>query len=170
MIGDIFHVAIRAVDLDATVGFYCEALGFRRVLRPAGLKFPGAWLAAPHAKDEAILHVYAKTSASGLAGSASPDSERGNVDHIAFRAQGFIRYQTHLRELGLTVREQHLNGNQIWQMFVHDPNGIKLELSFNQTNEPELPVDIPTQLRYIPNESFFDSAEYTQFKSVSRDI
>ncbi len=28
-------------------------------------------------------------------------------------------------------------------MFVHDPSGLKLELSFDQAQEPDLPVPIP---------------------------
>lgn len=170
MIGDIFHVAIRAADLGTTVGFYCNALGFKQLARPAGLNFPGAWLALPHASEKAVLHVYAQTAATDRFGQVATDNERGTVDHVAFRAGGFVDYRSHLSGLGLTFREQHLNESSIWQIFVHDPNGVKIELSFSQSEECDFPVSIPESRRYSANERFFNPGEYTRFNQCGTSV
>ncbi|BFG80838.1 VOC family protein [Paraburkholderia terrae] len=166
MLGDILHVAIRTVDLGTTVGFYCDALGLKEVVRPAGLRFPGAWLALPHAGDKAVVHVYALTAAEKANDQIATDNEKGSVDHVAFRGRGFTAYRTRLRELGLTFREQHLNESTIWQIFVHDPNGVKVELSFNQSEETDLPVSISDTYRYVASERFFNPSEYARFDPV----
>ncbi|MFP3549691.1 VOC family protein [Paraburkholderia sp. SIMBA_049] len=166
MLGDILHVAIRTADLRTTVGFYCDALGLKEVVRPAGLRFPGAWLALPHAGDKAVIHVYALQAAQKHNDQVVADIEQGSVDHVAFRARGFAAYRTRLQELGLTFREQHLDGGTIWQLFVHDPNGVKLELSFNQSEETDLPVSISDTHRYVASEDFYDPSEYERFDIV----
>jgi catechol 2,3-dioxygenase-like lactoylglutathione lyase family enzyme len=45
-ISNLFHVAIKTNDLDATVRFYTDVLGLHAVSRP-DFGYPGAWLAAP---------------------------------------------------------------------------------------------------------------------------
>ncbi len=59
LISGLFHVAIRTADLDKTVSFYTQVLGLKEVPRPENLSFPGAWLAAPDAMGQVIVHVYA---------------------------------------------------------------------------------------------------------------
>ncbi|WP_059520242.1 MULTISPECIES: VOC family protein [Burkholderia] len=164
MIGGIFHCAIRTADLDATLLFYKGALGLKEVPRPAGLKFPGAWLAVPNAIGQPILHVYAGYAAADGRGEIPTDNERGAVDHISLLAHGFTHYRAHFEKLGISAREQNQNGGSNWQMFVHDPNGIKIELTFDQAAEPDLPVPIADARRYDASERFFDAREYLALK------
>ncbi len=49
-------------------------------------------------------------------------------------------------------------------MFVHDPSGLKLELSFDQAQETDLPVPIPESLRYRAAERWFDPAPYAALR------
>lgn len=165
MIGGIFHCAIRTADLESTLHFYKHALGLKEVPRPAGLTFPGAWLAVPNAVGQAILHVYAGSAAAGKDGDAPVDNERGAVDHISLLAQGFTRFRAQFEKLGISSREQNQNGGTNWQMFIHDPNGIKVELTFDQAAEPELPVPIVAERRYKASERFFNPAEYEALKT-----
>lgn len=169
IIGDIFHVAIRASDLGTTIGFYRDALGLIEMPRAAGLTFSGAWLALPES-GKAVLHVYAQSAAIGKNGLIATDNDRGAVDHVAFRARGFSTYRDRFVRLGLTFREQHLSGSPIWQLFVHDPNGIKLELSFSEVEETDLLPALAPDLVYAASERFFSSTEYTQFKRQPADL
>jgi catechol 2,3-dioxygenase-like lactoylglutathione lyase family enzyme len=66
-ISNLFHVAIKTNDLDATVRFYTEVLGLHKVARP-DFGYPGAWLAAPG--GAAIIHLYAGGPALGAEGRA----------------------------------------------------------------------------------------------------
>ncbi|WP_185641027.1 MULTISPECIES: VOC family protein [unclassified Burkholderia] len=162
-IGNIGHVAIRAIDLDTTVAFYRDALGFVPVPRPGSLTSMGAWLAAPGTRESAVLHVYGGRAAADECGQVSTDNARGTVDHIAFQANGLGWYRVHFERLDLTFKEQNLDDGPIWQLFVHDPNGIKLELSFRRATEIDFPISIPTQRRYTASERFFDPCEYERF-------
>ncbi|MBC8641361.1 VOC family protein [Caballeronia sp. EK] len=169
IIGNIFHIAIRASDLDTTVGFYRDALGLVEVSRPGGLAFSGAWMGLPPG-GSAVLHVYSERAAAGVTGTIATDNDRGAVDHVAFHARGYSGYRDRLVRLGLSFREQHLSGSAVWQLFVHDPNGIKLELSFNEAEEAELLPAIEPGLTYSASERFFSPSEYSQFTHKPADL
>jgi hypothetical protein len=48
----------------------------------------------------------------------------------------------HLRKEGIEFRQRRANGQALFQLFFHDPNGIKIELNFDAAEaegiEPEL--------------------------------
>lgn len=50
-----------------------------------------------------------------------------------------------------------------WQLFVHDPNGVQLELTFHAAAEPQAEPVIAPALRYAARERWFDPAPYRQF-------
>ena len=152
------HLAIRTADLKKTLQFYTEVMGFVEVPRPSGLTFPGAWLALPGHESSAILHFYAGSAAAGPDGHIPADNDEGIADHLALSASGFIAFRDRFIQHGIAWRAQHLKGSNNWQMFVHDPNGLKIELAFNQQHEQGLPVEIPEPNRYKAAERFFASA------------
>lgn len=149
------HLAIRTADLAKTLKFYTEIMGFIDVPRPSGLTFPGAWLALPGHESSAILHFYAGSAATSPDGSIPVHNDEGVTDHLALSASGFIAFRDRFTRHGIAWRAQHLKGTSNWQMFVHDPNGLKIELAFNQNHEPGLPVEIPEENRYKAAERFF---------------
>jgi hypothetical protein len=109
--------------------------------------------------------VYAGAAAADKNGDIPTDNERGTVDHIALLAQGFTRFRAHFERLGMSAREQNQNGGSNWQMFIHDPNGIKVELTFDLDAELELPVPIEPERRYKASERFFNPEEYLALKA-----
>ena len=149
------HLAIRTADLEKTLKFYTEVMGFVEVPRPSGLTFPGAWLALPGHESSAILHFYAGSAATDPEGNIPAHNDDGVADHLALSASGFVDFRDRFTEHGIAWRAQHLKGSSNWQMFVHDPNGLKIELAFNQDHEQGLPVDIPEANRYRAAERFF---------------
>jgi len=54
----------------------------------------------------------------------------GAVDHIAFRATGLRQMLDHLRAGGIQFSQRRANGQALFQLFLYDPNGIKIELNF----------------------------------------
>lgn len=163
-IGGLFHTAIRSGDLQLTIAFYTRILGLQQVARPPALKFDGAWLAVPG--GDAIIHVYAGDAALDADGALARDNERGVVDHLALRAQGFLGYREVFAAHGLAWREQNRAGEPVWQIFVHDPSGLKIELSFNEPDETGLPVPIPDARRYRAAERWFDPRPYARLKAA----
>jgi hypothetical protein len=54
----------------------------------------------------------------------------GVVDHIAFRATGLRDMIAHLKALGVEFRQRQVSDQGLYQLFLFDPNGIKIELNF----------------------------------------
>jgi len=127
---DIHHVAIKTLDLEATNRFYIDLLGLTEVARPP-FQFPGSWLAM----GNTMLHIFA--------GEAAFDSKgayhRGGaaVDHISIQAQDFNSFKSAFQQRDLDFREMdHRPMTSLWQLFVHDPNGVLIELNFVPADEP----------------------------------
>ncbi len=45
-------------------------------------------------------------------------------------------------------------GTALWQLFVYDPSGVQIELTFDSTNETGPPPDLREGRRYVAGESF----------------
>jgi catechol 2,3-dioxygenase-like lactoylglutathione lyase family enzyme len=112
------HFTVLTDDLARTLSFYVELLGLQEGPRPP-LGFPGAWL---YAGGLPVLHV--------IAGRSLPAERQGVLDHMAFDAVGLASVQRRLRAEGVahTLARQPESG--VWQLFVFDPNGARVELDF----------------------------------------
>ena len=118
------HFTILTDDVPGTVHFYGELLGLTDGPRPP-LGFPGAWL---YAGDQPVLHV--------VGGRPREELRPGVIDHMAFSASGLKATLAALdaRRVEYVCRQQ--KGTGIWQVFVHDPNGAKVELDFAPDEPP----------------------------------
>ena len=126
---DIHHVAIRTADVEQTVRFYNEILGTHSVPRPDFL-FPGAWISL----GSTMVHLYGGAAATGREGFVPVGSAA--VDHIAIAAHDFDAMRGILRDHDLDWREYDIKSFGLWQLFVHDPSGVLIELNFTIANEP----------------------------------
>jgi hypothetical protein len=60
-------------------------------------------------------------------------------------------------------REFVIPNTTYWQLFVYDPSGVQLELTFDRDAE-RIPVpEIPEERRYKAGDSFFDPQHYANF-------
>jgi len=117
-VSGIEHITILTAELDRTVAFYRELLGLEPGWRPA-FPFPGAWL---YCNGRAVLHI--------VAGRAVPHAPAGVIDHVAFSAIGLKSTVGRLAAAGIAYDLRRLPDNGPWQLFLHDPNGARLELDF----------------------------------------
>lgn len=127
-ISGIDHVNIVTTDLDGTVAFYADAIGLTRGWRP-DFSFPGAWL---YAGDQPVIHLAVGERAAGFAAADAGVSGTGPLDHVAFVAEDFEGTRDRLAARGLDHRVRDVPGTAIRQIFVLDPNGVKLELNFSR--------------------------------------
>jgi catechol 2,3-dioxygenase-like lactoylglutathione lyase family enzyme len=164
-LGPLFHAAIRTADLDATVRFYTEVLGMILAERPP-IGFPGAWLKPAQAGAEATIHVYAGEAAREADGSVQTGS--GAVDHLSVVCQGYDEFRARFERFGLPYRENLVPATALWQLFVYDPNGVQLELTFHAGAEAQGQPQIAPARQYRARERWFDPAPYRQFASGSR--
>jgi catechol 2,3-dioxygenase-like lactoylglutathione lyase family enzyme len=54
----------------------------------------------------------------------------GALDHIAFRATGLRAMLEHLRAERVPFTQRRANGQALFQIFIYDPNGVKIELNY----------------------------------------
>ncbi|AJG24081.1 VOC family protein [Cupriavidus basilensis] len=113
------HFTVLTAALEDSVAFYTKALGFETGERPP-FSFPGAWL---YAAGAPIIHLVAKDKL--------PASTAGVLDHMAFSATDLPGVANHLRQLDIPFNLGRQPGTGIWQLFMHDPNGAKIELDFD---------------------------------------
>ena len=153
----LFHIAIKTTDLDATTVFWCDIIGLRAFARP-DFGYPGAWLGCPQPGGQAIIHIYAGGPALGPDGTAPLGSAA--IDHISLSCSGYRDYVSRFRRAGLPYREFIIPGTTLWQLFVYDPSGVQLELTFEGAVEGEELPDMSPGHVYIAGASFFDPASY----------
>ena len=113
----LHHVNIRAMDLEATIAFYVDAVGLTEGPRPP-FGFPGAWL---YDGARAAVHLT-------LVGQ-EPAGGRPALDHVAFAYDALDPVLERLRRLGLRATPRTtVPGTAIRQCFLKDPNGVVVEL------------------------------------------
>ena len=159
VITGLFHVAIKTNHLDATVHFYTQVLGLRPVKRP-DFGYPGAWLACPTPNGDAIVHIYAGGPAMGENGQTPIGTAA--IDHISLTAVGFHQFRERFHQLGLEWREFLVPGTTLWQLFVYDPSGVQIELTFDGSAESGEPPDMSPGRGYVAGTSFFRPETYAR--------
>ena len=145
----LFHVAIKTPDLDATVKFYTEVLGMELAPRP-NFGFPGAWIAQP--KGPPIIHIYAGNAAAGADGKVA--SGTAALDHVSLTVTGWDECLERIKKHGYDWRAAIVPGMSLWQIFVHDPSGVMMELTFDGKVENRPTPEIPADRVYMAGKPF----------------
>lgn len=153
----LFHLAIKTADLELTRAFWCGVIGLREVSRP-DFGYPGAWLACPQPGGQAIVHVYAGGPA--LGGQTQVPCGTAAIDHLSLACVGFHAYRARFARAGLDWREFLVPGTTLWQLFVYDPSGVQLELTFEGAAETGVPPDMSDARVYRAGQSFFQPSAY----------
>jgi catechol 2,3-dioxygenase-like lactoylglutathione lyase family enzyme len=160
----LFHIAIKTSDLEATRAFYVDVIGLKDLQRP-DFGYPGAWLACPQPGGLGIIHVYAGGPALGPEGNAP--SGTAAIDHISLSCSGFRSYIARFKAAGLDWREFIVPGTSLWQLFVYDPSGVQLELTFEAAIEGDESPDMSPGRAYAAGQSFFDQNTYPTIRRSS---
>jgi glyoxylase I family protein len=109
---DLHHVAINVTDLDRSIAFYTDVLGFS-VLPREGIAVPGAWLDVGSGRQ---IH---------LVGGTVPDDVG---QHVAFVVDDLDTTVAELTAAGQTVKGPVVIGPRR-QAFLFDPDGNRLEIN-----------------------------------------
>jgi catechol 2,3-dioxygenase-like lactoylglutathione lyase family enzyme len=127
MLLSLGHVTVLSTDLPRTEHFYCNLLGLRVGPRPA-IRIPGCWL---YLGDQAVLHVLARQAAPW------PSHAQHVIDHFALDARDRGAFEQRLRAAGQPFESRRLADSGIWQIFLNDPDGARVELSFAPVPDQE---------------------------------
>ena len=126
----------------ANFGF--GTLGFRVGPSP-DFKFPVYWL---YLGDRDVLHIttggkdVSENRKKYVGQQSEASTGTGVIDHIGFRTTGLYDMIDHFNKLGIEFKERQVDDQGLYQLFLFDPNGVKIELNFANSEvkgrKPEL--------------------------------
>lgn len=120
----IDHINIRTPLFEETLRFYEDCLGMRR--GPVGSvhgRPQNLWL---YADGVPLIHVNGPTGDEVVA----EIGVKSRLDHFALSCSGLAQWRAHLTAQGVAFREARLQGREVTQLNLLDPNGVKIELQF----------------------------------------
>ena len=118
MIGGLDHINIETTDLEESVRFYEDVFGLKSGWRP-GFDVPGAWL---YVDEQPVVHLVVRDTVN-----AGPT---GAIHHVALEAAGLEAMTERLSRHGIEFTKTVVPDLGVTQLFVVDPNGVRLELNF----------------------------------------
>jgi catechol 2,3-dioxygenase-like lactoylglutathione lyase family enzyme len=114
----IDHAAIKTTKVAETQRFFETVLGLTVGPRPA-FDFDGAWL---YADGEDVVHLVAVEA-------ERVPSTQSALDHVALRVADHDGALRRLVELGIPYETRSTPGDELRQIFIRDPNGVRIELN-----------------------------------------
>ena len=119
-----FTIRCKPADLPELVAFYGKVFDLQAGERPT-MPRPGHWL---YNQGRPIVHLYASLD-------ERQSGPTGALDHISFGASGLAETRQRLVAAEVPFDEFPLPGTSTHQIFVRDPLGLKIELTFDLDQE-----------------------------------
>jgi catechol 2,3-dioxygenase-like lactoylglutathione lyase family enzyme len=147
------HFLIQTSQLQATRDWYVDVLGMREGWHP-DFKFPVVWL---YLGDRDVLHLteggpdVSRNRLSYLGQQSTETQGTGVVDHVAFRCSGLQTMIQHLRARNIVFNERMVSDQGLYQLFLFDPNGVKVELNFANAEAIRHGIEPPLKASYLSN-------------------
>jgi lactoylglutathione lyase len=116
------HVAIRVKDIDRSLDFYINKLGFKEMLRLG--KDGALWLVYLRITDTQYLEVFPQGT-----GDRAPEREVVGYNHMCLEVPDIELSVRELEALGIPLTRPKIkaaDGN--WQTWIEDPDGHRIEL------------------------------------------
>lgn len=128
----IEHYLVQTADMAETIKWYETVLQLQCGPTP-DFGFPVQWM---YIGEKDVLHIThgggkASENRKAYLGQES-EALRGSgvIDHIAFRSSGLSEMLENFRRIGVEFKERQVNDQGLYQIFLFDPNGVKVELNF----------------------------------------
>lgn len=121
----IAHVALKVKDLDKSLDFYVNKLGFKEMMRldkPDGS--PGVWLVYLRITDDQYLELFPDGE-----GDRAPGRDATAINHICLGVADLDSTIADLAKVGIPLTAQKKMAADLnWQAWIEDPDGNRLEL------------------------------------------
>jgi len=117
------HVAIKVTDLDRSLDFYRDRLGFPEMLRLKN-EDGSTWLVYLRITDEHYLEIFP-----GAENDRAPGWNANGVNHMCFTIDDLDATTERIKAAGIALTseiKQGLDGNR--QAWIEDPDGNRIEL------------------------------------------
>jgi catechol 2,3-dioxygenase-like lactoylglutathione lyase family enzyme len=131
-LSNIEHFLVQTDSIARTRDWYVRVLGMEVGPNP-DFKFPVCWL---YLGGKDVVHITeggasASENRKKYVGQESQATQgTGVLDHIAFRATGLRQMLEHLHAEKVDFKQRQLSDQGLYQLFMFDPNGIKIELNY----------------------------------------
>ena len=121
----IAHVALKVKDLDRSLDFYVNKLGFEEMMRlPKPDGSPGVWLVYLRITDDQYLELFP-----GGVGDRAPDRDAVAVNHVCLGVDDIDGILAQLKAIGIPLTaEKKMAADLNWQAWIEDPDGNRIEL------------------------------------------
>lgn len=121
----IAHVALKVKDLDKSLDFYVNKLGFAEMMRlPKPDGSPGVWLVYLRITDDQYLELFPDGR-----GDRAPDSEATAINHICLGVADLDKTLAALAKAGIPLTAgKKMAADLNWQAWIADPDGNRIEL------------------------------------------
>ncbi|CAN7440647.1 VOC family protein [Neorhizobium tomejilense] len=121
-VSSIAHVAIRVKDIDRTLDFYVNKLGFSEMMR---LDREGRlWLVYLRITDDQYLEIFPEGE-----GDKAAEREAVGYNHVCLAVPDIQKTVAELDALGIErIRPTIKAADNNWQTWIEDPDGHRIEL------------------------------------------
>ena len=118
----IGHIAIRVKDIDRTLDFYRDKLGFKEMFR---LERDGKlWLMYLRVTDTQYIELFPEA-----AGDRAPPRDANGLNHICLEVDSIDGVLADLGKAGIPIaREKQMGADGNLQAWIEDPDGNRIEL------------------------------------------
>ena len=125
------HYLVLTDNIERTKDFYIDVIGLQLGFR-ADLGFPGYWL---YLGETPVIHIaewqtYTTHSNKSDIPVSTPSAGTGAFDHIAFNGYNAQEMIDKLNLLKIVFKQNDVPMVGLVQLFLFDPNGIKIELNY----------------------------------------
>jgi lactoylglutathione lyase len=119
------HVALKVRDLDASLDFYVNKLGFQEMMRlPKPDGSPGVWLVYLRITDDQYLELFPDGE-----GERAPGSNTTGMNHLCLGVADIDDTIADLKAAGIPLTVQKKMAADLnWQCWIEDPDGNRLEI------------------------------------------
>lgn len=115
LIKQLAHLCIHTTDLQKTKWFYCYVLG--------------AEMAFDFDKNGSLYGYYLKLGAGTFIEvfQGDPGQANGGIKHLCLEVEDIDRLAEVLVKNDIEVTDKSLGGDNAWQVWAEDPNGVRIE-------------------------------------------
>ncbi|HEV2655343.1 MAG TPA: VOC family protein [Ktedonobacteraceae bacterium] len=142
MITGIGHVAFRISNLEASLNFYCNKLGFREAFRLEQEGKPSPWIVYIQIAPGHFIELFPIAASETLA-STNPEL---TYSHFCLLVDNLATTLRDLATRGLDVPGSPVQGlDHNWQYWIKDPDGNAIELMQIMPASPQAAADATMQ-------------------------
>ncbi len=142
MITGIGHVAFRISNLEKSLDFYCNKLGFREAFRLEQEGKPSPWIVYIQIAPGHFIELFPIAASETLA-STNPES---SYSHFCLLVDDLAATLRDLAARGLEVPGSPIQGrDHNWQYWIKDPDGNAIELMQIMPTSPQAAADATMQ-------------------------